>query len=113
MKDLMQKPLSDWTWSDIELIVTNQLEESQTFELKKELPSKQGPDSWQQSGKKIGDHARDTLAEEIVAFANSYGGILIVGIDESDETPKRAAGFGDLINDCQNCICLLYTSRCV
>jgi predicted HTH transcriptional regulator len=42
-----------------------------------------------QSG--IGRVARDDIAKEIVAFANAYGGVIIIGIDETDDHPKRAA----------------------
>ena len=39
---------------------------------------------------RIGNVARDDIAKEIVAFANAYGGILIVGIEETDDNPRRA-----------------------
>jgi hypothetical protein len=38
---------------------------------------------------KLGDDAKDELASEIIAFANTLGGTLIVGIDE-DTATKRA-----------------------
>jgi len=41
-------------------------------------------------GKKLGDAAKEKLAREIVAFSNTYGGILIVEIEESNDNPKRA-----------------------
>ena len=41
-----------------------------------------------QSG--IGRVARDDLAKEVIAFANAYGGIVVVGIDETEDNPKRA-----------------------
>jgi hypothetical protein len=40
-------------------------------------------------GGKLGDDAKDELAAEIIAFANTLGGTLIVGIDE-DTATKRA-----------------------
>jgi len=41
------------------------------------------------------------LAKEIVAFANSYGGLLIVGIEESKDKPRFAKGFGVLVHKCK------------
>jgi len=64
--------------------------ESLDFELKKTLPGKKGNDDpWLSGGNKVGEEARDKLAAEINAFANTIGGTLIVGIDEDTET-KRA-----------------------
>jgi hypothetical protein len=40
---------------------------------------------------RIGDKARNELLEEVVAFANAYGGDLIVGIGETTAKPPRAA----------------------
>jgi Putative DNA-binding domain len=41
------------------------------------------------TGGKLGDDAKDALAAEIIAFANTVGGTIIVGIDE-DTATKRA-----------------------
>lgn len=41
------------------------------------------------AGGRIGDEAKDHLTREIIAFANTDGGTLIVGVDE-DPTSKRA-----------------------
>jgi hypothetical protein len=102
MRDIHSKPLADFIWSDIELIASSSIEEDQRLEFKRCLPTRDGnPDRWQQGAKKIGDYARDALAKEIVAFANAYGGLLIVGIDEADERPARSNGIGELIRACQ------------
>jgi predicted HTH transcriptional regulator len=45
----------------------------------------------------IGRVARDDIAKEIVAFANAYGGVIIIGIDETDDHPKRAAQLGVIL----------------
>ena len=42
--------------------------------------------------KRFSNPARDGLAKETVALANAYGGPLVVGIDETDDHPKRARG---------------------
>ena len=71
------------TWSDFEDVVARSLEEDQTLEFKEALKVKDGGvDPWQSGGDKISAHARDALAEELVAFANAYGGVVIVGMEE-------------------------------
>lgn len=39
---------------------------------------------------KLNDKARDGLLRDIIAFANTHGGTLHIGIEASDETPRRA-----------------------
>jgi hypothetical protein len=40
----------------------------------------------------VGDHARNQLIAEVIAFANAYGGTLVLGIRETDNKPARAGG---------------------
>jgi hypothetical protein len=80
--------LSEVTAEEIRRLVEVEAPESLDFELKKTLPCKKGDDPWITGGK-IGEDARDVLASELCAFANTIGGTLIVGIDEDTET-KRA-----------------------
>jgi len=103
---IFEKPLSELTWSDFEDIVANGLEEDQTLEFKESLQVKDGGiDPWQSGSSKIGKYARDSLAEEIVAFANAYGGVVIVGIEETKDNPRRAEAFKTpLIRDCIECM---------
>ena len=42
---------------------------------------------------RIGNKAKDALVKEVVAFANSYGGTLLLGIRESESKPPVAASF--------------------
>ena len=64
--------------------------ETDLIELKQYVPGKSGPDRWHEGSEKIGDYARDELLSHLVAFANSRGGHLIVGVEESSTSPKRA-----------------------
>lgn len=80
--------LSEVTASEVNAVIENEAAETIDFELKRALPAKKGADPWMTSGK-LGDDAKDELAAEIVAFANTVGGTLIVGIDE-DTATKRA-----------------------
>jgi predicted HTH transcriptional regulator len=104
-RGIYEKPLVELTWSDFESVVFNRLEEDQTLEFKETLPARDGnADIWQLGQDKIGGYARDTLAKEVVAFANAYGGVIIIGIAENDEKPPRANNFGDpLIRNCILC----------
>ena len=82
--------LSDVTAVEVNAIFEAEVAESIDFEFKRELPFEQGKteDPWMKGGK-IGEAAKDILAKEIVAFANTGGGTLIVGVDENRST-KRA-----------------------
>lgn len=80
--------LSEVSASEVLSVVQAEAAETLDFELKRALPSKKGMDPWMTNGK-LGDDAKDELTSEIIAFANTVGGTLIVGIDE-DTATKRA-----------------------
>jgi hypothetical protein len=80
--------LSEVTAEEIRHLIEVEAPEALDFELKRTLPCKKGDDPWMTGGK-IGEDAREVLASEMCAFANTIGGTLIVGIDEDTET-KRA-----------------------
>lgn len=92
--ELLAKPLHEWTLDDLTLIVERQSEESQFLEFKEYMPLNRGSQGWN-SGGALHANERDGLAKEIVAFANAYGGHLIVGIKETKEKPSRAEKLGD------------------
>lgn len=80
--------LSEVVASEVFAVIQDEAAETLDFELKRTLPAKKGVDPWMTNGK-LGDDAKDELAAEIIAFANTIGGTLIVGIDE-DTATKRA-----------------------
>ena len=41
-------------------------------------------------GGDIGDHARDEILSEVIAFANAQGGSVVLGIEETSDKPPRA-----------------------
>ena len=87
---IYQKQIEQITWADLEAMVANSQVENANLEFKKTLSDKNGgEDRWLQGQPRINDHARDELAKEIVAFANVYGGMLLLGIDE------RAGGLNE------------------
>ena len=80
--------LSDLTADEILAVFEADVSEGLDLEFKRSLPAKSGSDPWMTGGR-IGDEAKDHLCREIIAFANTDGGTLILGMDE-DRTTKRA-----------------------
>lgn len=79
------------TAQDILQLCADQVPESTEVEYKSDLPVKGGraQDAWH-DGNGVGDYARNAIAEEIAAFANTMGGVVCIGIAETDDHPKRA-----------------------
>lgn len=93
LRRLLEEPLAALTFADIEALIVAEAEEDLRLELKRELPANNGQrDGWMLGSNKIGSPAKDALAKEIVAFANAYGGVIVVGVDETEDHPKRAKG---------------------
>ncbi|MBN9525063.1 MAG: ATP-binding protein [Alphaproteobacteria bacterium] len=93
MKNLgaLAKPIIDITPADLDELCHQTVQETATIEFKEALPAENGrSEPWLQGGSKIGDYAKLKLLREIIAFANSYGGHLFVGIEETDGRPASA-----------------------
>lgn len=86
------KPIDKITAEDIaDLTADGGVPESYSLEFKRDLPAKQGkPDPWYEKQQRIGDKAKHEIAEELIAFANSHGGALVLGVEETDGVPSRA-----------------------
>lgn len=85
-------PLNTVTAEEVREFLDSAPAEGDTLELKETLPAKRGAsDPWISGGDRIGDYARDKLLKELIAFANAHGGLLMVGVEETDTHPKRAA----------------------
>lgn len=93
LRRILEAPIADLTFADIEALIREEAEEGPRVELKRSLPAndREG-DPWMRGARRFSNPARDGLAKEIVAFANAYGGAVVVGIDETDDHPKRARG---------------------
>ena len=89
---MFDKPIYDFVYADINRLIQEKVIEGIHIEFKESLPSRKGNDPWIEGKDKIGDYARNEILEEIVAFANAYGGVLCIGIIESDDTPAYAKG---------------------
>lgn len=90
MQNLRNKPLRAWLLSDLNQVIEEQWNEDVSFEIKETLPLSKDAKGWCLSSR-LHPSERDGLAKEIVAFANTRGGLLIVGIEETAEVPKRAS----------------------
>ncbi|WP_027530333.1 helix-turn-helix domain-containing protein [Bradyrhizobium sp. WSM3983] len=89
--EIFELPIESITVAHIHSLIASQAEEGPRFELKRALATNDGrPDRWMRDQSAIGSVARDDIAKELVAFANAYGGVIIVGIEETDDSPKRA-----------------------
>lgn len=90
MSDLLSKPASQVCPTDIDAVVASALPEGERVEFKRSLPGSKGkPDPWE-DGRELGDRAKNQILAEVTAFANAYGGVLLLGIDESSTTPAVA-----------------------
>jgi hypothetical protein len=93
---ILRKPLTDVTVADLDDLVESAARETGELEFKGALPfvpTKGQPataDRWIEKGDRIGEHARDQVLSEIVAFANADGGTLVLGLHETKDEPRRA-----------------------
>lgn len=87
---IFEKDLRDIDESDLNKLISDKISEDERLEFKETLSSNKGPDSWIEGKDKVGDKALITLIKEIVAFANTEGGFLILGMKESDEIKPKA-----------------------
>ncbi len=97
MLSIFTKPLEQITADDLTELTSKKWSENFQVEYKKTLPDKNAErSSWLSGGDKITDAARDKLFSEIIAFANSMGGTLILGIEETLDKPPRAEGINPI-----------------
>jgi Schlafen, AlbA_2 len=88
MLAVLEKPLETLAKADVDALIG--WSESESLEFNEALPGKDGkPDPWL-SGGNVARYAKDELFKEIVALANTAGGHLFVGIEESEDRPPIA-----------------------
>ncbi len=92
MIEVLSKPADQISISDIKSLIDSQVPEGEQIEFKENLPAKKGnTDPWIEGKNQIGDRAKNEILEEVVAFANAYGGVCLLGIKESSTKPPVAA----------------------
>ena len=92
MIPVLSKPADQVDTSDLKELIDSEVPESDQIEFKERLSTKgDSDDRWITHGDRLGDRARNELLEEAVAFANAYGGALLLGIRESESRPPVAA----------------------
>jgi hypothetical protein len=83
---IFSKSFDEIAKEDIDELINEDYPEDLFVEYKRKLSK----DTWQNNQKGIAKKSKEKLAEEIIAFANTDGGILIVGIKESEDNPPKA-----------------------
>lgn len=91
MIPIFTKSIDSLERADLDYLLDQGYPEGSQVEYKRDLPHKRGgTDPWYQGNAQIEDYARNQILAEVVAFANSYGGHLLLGIEESASRPPIA-----------------------
>lgn len=94
---VLSKPTDQIGVSDLKELIDSEVPESDQIEFKERLSTKgDSDDRWITHGDRLGDRARESILEEAVAFANAYGGALLLGIVESGSRPPIAAAISPI-----------------
>ena len=98
MTAVLSKPAERIDAGDIQALIDASVPEGAQIEFKESLPARGSgdPDPWMQGDGRVGDRARNEILEEVVAFANAYGGALVLGIADSRSKPPVAANVAPL-----------------
>jgi hypothetical protein len=92
MLAVFTSPLELVTAADVAELPAQTWPEGYEVEFKKTLPHRTaGAEPWLAGqGGRIGDYARNKILAEVIAFANSQGGSVFLGIAETSDNPPRA-----------------------
>ena len=92
MTAVLAKPADGIGLDDIRALISEQVPEGVQIEFKESLPAGKGKsDAWLTGGDGIGERARNEILEEVVAFANAFGGALVLGVADDRAKPPVAA----------------------
>lgn len=107
------KPIANATPKDLDRLISDRAEEGQHLEFKVDFPSREAGSTtagWI-PGKPIPPGRIYPLLEELIAFANADGGVIVLGMKETNDRPPRAASLSPLpqvtelerrVRDCLN-----------
>lgn len=91
MIGVLSKPADQISVEEIQELIASKVPEGEQIEFKRSLPAeRRSTGDWMSGGDQIGKRAKTKLLEEVVAFANAFGGTLLLGIEESKEKPPVA-----------------------
>jgi hypothetical protein len=100
---MIAKALADVSADDVRVLLRVPWSEDEQLDFKVTIPHRDGAgrDPWRNAAvpaeRRIKDHGRDQLLATMVAFANSYGGDLLIGVREvRDSQPGVAEAFDPL-----------------
>jgi hypothetical protein len=85
---MFDKRLVEVTPADVDQVCAQRVQEDEQVEYKSTFGRDSAPDPWTAGAERIGNAAKSAIAKELIAFANTRGGTLLVGIQEDGE--KRA-----------------------
>lgn len=106
---MIRKPLADIVQGDLEGLIRDGWFEDEQLDFKASIPHKDGEnrDPWRNpptpEGRRIKEYGRDQLLATVVAFANSYGGDLLIGVREAAASQPGRAEALDPLPDCYDC----------
>lgn len=102
MLSALTKPLESLTSVDLDELVQRRWPESENVEYKGELHRERAnqPDAWYTGGN-VSSQAKNKIFKEIVAFANTSGGRLFLGIAETPNRPPCAASIQPVPRCCE------------
>ena len=90
MTDLYSKPASEFCPADITAMVTSSLPEENGSSSSGLCPRPRENATMEDRNER-GIRAKNEILEEVTAFANAYGGVLFLGVEESSTKPASAA----------------------
>ena len=101
MIDILTKPADLLDINDLQALIDSSVQEDEQIEFKRDLSAEKGQeDSWYGGGK-LGNKAKIEILKESVAFANAFGGVFILGIDEQES--ENGPGVANKISPIPRC----------
>jgi Putative DNA-binding domain len=107
------KPIATATREDLDRLISDGISEGRHLEFKEDFPSRDSSSTtpgWT-PGKPVPPSRIHPLLEELVSFANADGGVIVLGMRETNDKPSRAASLSPLpqvvelerrVRDCLN-----------